>query len=471
MSRLSVLSLASLALGAAASLALPACGGCNDNDQNGHLADAPPMIDAAADAANQPVTLTITNHGEPAKNVHVYFLQADGTVAANTHTDGAGVASAMVAAGGSVTALKPFNSDVAGGKFSPDEIRTFVGVKPGDHLVLTRTALDGVSFTLDAKAATENNAFQTLYDVYTTCGQTSISPGGGGGGSGSPDPGGNAFLQGCGGAADVAIVARQQIQVDTLRAGAGAQVIDDGFDWIAGLYHGDSTLTEGGNVDLRAVAYQDLIDAKFTFMNAPAESTIDVLHSPILPHGPLSPFGGATSSGALTLHEASTPATKAIVQTSLSRSNQHRVIDWGDFTTDYKLDFENLLLRELIEPPGYDFATGKILWEEATTGAAPDFTIVTINVRRPDPLAKWRWEIVAPYTNGQLALPKLPTDVLDWAPAQTDDVSFDPILNVKVSGGYDAVRAHALDIHDQTGATGYVTATSGRAVTVTPFLE
>src|SRR5690349_19179862 len=101
---------------AAASLVLstlPACGGCNDNDQNGHLADAPPMIDAAGDAANQPVTLTIINHGEPAKNVHVYFLQADGTVAANTHTDGAGVASAMVAAGGSVTAVKPFDSDVA----------------------------------------------------------------------------------------------------------------------------------------------------------------------------------------------------------------------------------------------------------------------------------------------------------------------------------------------------------------------
>jgi hypothetical protein len=37
----------------------------------------------------------------------------------------------------------------------------------------------------------------------------------------------------------------------------------------------------------------------------------------------------------------------------------------------------------------------------------------------------------------------------------------------QVTGGYDAVRSHILDIHDQLGPTGYVIGNAGRAVIAT----
>lgn len=67
-------------------------------------------------------------------------------------------------------------------------------------------------------------------------------------------------------------------------------------------------------------------------------------------------------------------------------------------------------------------------------------------------------------------LPHLPTDVFDWAPAESDEIDLDPIKNVRVTGGYDAVRSHILDIHDQTGPTGYVIGNAGRAVIATSAL-
>jgi hypothetical protein len=62
--------------------------------------------------------------------------------------------------------------------------------------------------------------------------------------------------------------------------------------------------------------------------------------------------------------------------------------------------------------------------------------------------------------------PHLPTDLADWTAVATDEVTLDLVKNVKVTGGYDAVRAHILDIHDQLGPTGYVIGDRGTAVIV-----
>jgi len=53
-------------------------------------------------------------------------------------------------------------------------------------------------------------------------------------------------------------------------------------------------------------------------------------------------------------------------------------------------------------------------------------------------------------------------------PQPTDDpVIVDPIQNIEVTGGYDAVRSHILDFHDQLGPTGYVIGNAGRAIIAT----
>lgn len=442
------------------------CGGCNDDNKVGHLPDAPPAPDAPVADAIPPdaVSLVIINHGVPAVGVPVYFLNADGSVAKAAVTDGNGTAASVVTAGGSVTAIRPFTTPPPpAGKFAPDELRTFLGIKPGDHLVLSRAATDTVTVAFDA-AAPDGGDFNTSYQLFTTCGggANTIAPGGSGNGSGSPDPGGTLDLQNCHGAADIAVVATQIN--NTARAGGNALAAPQG------LYHANATLPPGGtvNLSLRDDTYADLTDVTFTYTNAP-DASITVLHSPVLTNGYLGPYS-ATAGGSVTISEAAVPATMEVVDSSLTVNNLHEVVDWGPYSTTYALDLSNVLLREVTGGPTYDLATGKISWTEATDGVTPNLTIAGILVRRPDPLAKWHWEIAAPYSPNGIVLPHLPTDLLDWAPAATDEITLDPITNVQVTGGYDAVRSHILDIHDETGPTGYVIGNAGRAVIATSTL-
>lgn len=447
-------------------LSLGGCGGCNDDSKVGQLPDAPPGADARADAIPpDAVSLVVINHGVPAVGVTVYFLNADGSVAKTGVTDGNGIATAVITTGGSVTAIRPFTTPPPpAGKFAPDELRTFLGVKPGDHLVLSRAAVDTVTVAFDA-AAPDGGDFATSYQVFTTCGggPNTITPGNSGNGSGSPDPGGTLDLQNCHGAADIAVVAAEQ-QV-LARAGGNAVEVPQG------LYHANATLPPGGNVmlSLRDDTYADLTDITFTYTNAP-DATITVLHSPVLTNGFLGPYS-TTAGGSATISEVAVPATMEVVDSSLTLNNFHEVIDWGPYSTAYNLDLMNVLLREVTGGPAFDQPTGKISWTEATDGATPSLTIAGILVRRPDPLAKWHWELVAPYSPNGIVLPHLPTDVFDWAPGPNDEIqSLDPIKNVQVTGGYDAVRSHILDIHDETGPTGYVIGNAGRAVIATSAL-
>ncbi|HEX8111163.1 MAG TPA: hypothetical protein VF516_25710 [Kofleriaceae bacterium] len=451
----------------ALSLAQGACGGCNDNNSVGHLPDAPPAPDAAPDAIPpDAVSLVVIDHGVPVAGVPVYFLNPDGSVAKATVTGGNGTASAVVTTGGSATAIRPFMTQAPAGKFAPDELRTFLGVKPGDHLVLSRAATDSVTVTIDA-VAPDGGDFSTGYQVLTTCGGgvNSISPGGSGDGSGSPNPGGTLELQNCHGAADIAVVASERALA---RAGGNAIATPQG------LYHANATLPPGGNVlvSLRDDTYADLTDVTFTYMNAPGVP-ITVLHSPVLPNGYLGPYSTTVDTGSTdaTISEAAVPATMEVVDSTLQPNNLHEIVDWGPYGPTYALDVGATLLREVTGGPTFDLATGKISWTEATTGATPSLTIAGVLVRRPDPLAKWHWEIVAPYSASGIVLPHLPTTLLDWAPAATDEITLDPLQNVQVTGGYDAVRSHILDIHDETGSTGYVIGNAGRAVIETSVIQ
>ncbi|HEX3763986.1 MAG TPA: hypothetical protein VHW23_35065 [Kofleriaceae bacterium] len=452
----------------AGAVGLGGCGGCNDNNSVGHLPDAPPAPDAAPDSMPpDAVSLVILNHGVPAVGVPVYFLNADGSVANAAVTDGNGIASAVVTQGGSVTAVRPFTTEPPpAGKFTPDELRTFLGVKPGDHLVLSRAAVDTVTATVDAAAPTDGD-FGTHYDVFTTCSNGgTIEPGQSGNGSASPDPGGPVALDNCHGTADLAVLATQPAVA--ARAGAHPSALAAPQS----LYHANQNLPPGDTpvpVSLRGDAYAAPTTVMLTYSNTP-DAEIDVLHAPILPHGNLGPFSITAGPGTASLLEPTVPATTAIVDSTLTLNSRHEIVDWGPFVASYSLDMTGVLLREVTAGPAYDLAAGRISWTEAADGATPDLTIVGILVRRPDPLAKWHWEIAAPYAAAGIVLPHLPTDAFNWMPNDTDEIDLDPVKTVKMTGGYDAVREHILDIHDETGPTGYVIGDHGRAVTMTSMV-
>lgn len=422
------------------SLGLGGCGGCNDNSGIGRLPDASPPDAMPPDE----VSLTVINRGVPAVGVPVYFLNADGSLASATVTDDTGNASAVVTAGGSVTAIQPFTTLPAPAISAdgPDELRTFLAVKPGDHLVLTRAVTDSVNVAFDTAIPDGGNS-DTTYELVTTCGD-GVHP---------MSPGVALPLASCHGAADVAVVAS-----------------GGGLEGALSLYHAGATVPPGGDVtvNLQADTYTDASDVTFSYTNAP-DAAITVLHSPILTHGYLGPYSATVEAGATdtTITEATVPAAMEVIDSSLTFDNNvHHVVDWGPYAKTFSADLSpsNVLLREVIDGPTFDIPTKKLTWTEATAGATPELTVAAIQVTRGD--ATWRWEIAAPYASSGIAFPQLPSDAATWVPTTGDAVTADPMANAKVSGGYNAVRAHIFDIFDDVGPSGFVIGTGGRAVIV-----
>jgi hypothetical protein len=425
------------------SLGLGGCGGCNDSNGVGHLPDAASPDAMPPDA----VSLTVINQGVPAIGVPVYFLDADGTLASATVTDDNGIASAVVTAGGSVTAIRPFTTLPAPTITAdgPDELRTFLAVKPGDHLVLTRAVTDSVNVAFDAATPGGGNS-DTTYQLVTTCGD----------GAQPMSPGVALPLASCHGTADVAVVAS-----------------GGGLEGALSLYHAGAIVPPGADVtvDLQADTYTEASDVMFSYMNAP-DAEISVLHWPILTRGYLGPYPATVPSGAVdvTITEATVPAAMEVVDSSLRLDiNRHEVIDWGPYAKTYTADLSPAsgLLRSGIDGPTFDIPTKKLTWTEATAGATPDLSVAAIQVTRGD--ATWRWEIAAPYASSGIAFPQLPADAATWVPTTGDSVAPDPIANARVTGGYNAVRAHifdSFDFHDDPDPTGFVIGNGGHAVIV-----
>jgi hypothetical protein len=413
-----------------------ACGG---GGSAGHLPDA------AVGSADPSVTLTVTDLGAPKAGVHVYFVAADGTPVKTVDTGADGSASAVIAEGGSVTALNPFALQAA-----PDPgngtLVGYLGVKPGDHLVLSNSDRNAVSFTLTTEKVTD----ATDYDVATTCGNQSISPAA----SGAPFATGTVELEGCQGAADIAIVASKfdtQTNVSTP---------------LLGLFHADATV-DGGAVSLTD-SYAALTQLTVTYMNSSLGTPSRVLHAPIIPRGPIGPFpvhvtgSGGTLTG--TIAEPTMAAATSAVTTEFDlTSGTHKVIEWGPSAASYTLDLAGVAVRGVVGRPSYDFATGTVVWSETADGATPDSVTTLVGANRTASSRKWNWLIIAPYTAGKIVLPKLPTDVADWTPVAGDTVTLDHVSLLTVTGGYDALRARNIDVGQNDDKT-LISGSSGRFV-------
>jgi hypothetical protein len=416
-----------------------ACGGGSNG--SGQLPDAPPAPDGNADS---PVTVTVTVGGTPSPGVHVYFVAADGTPVKTVDTGADGTASAVIAAGGSVTVLDPFSLGEVRA-VGQNALVTFMAVKPGDHLKIGNS--DGASFAFALSVPSVTDA--TAYDVFTTCRfDAQPLPA-----SSGPTASGTIELQGCHGAADIAIRARKenpQTHVSTP---------------ISGLFHAGVTI-DGSAVNLTD-SYAALTEFSATYTHAPAGGPARVTHAPLLPHGRLGTFeadlGGTGGTLAGAFQEPAVGAASSTVRATFELSSgEHEVIDWGALPVPYALDLSGVLVRAVAAPPRFDFASGAVVWSEATDGAVPDATITLIEAFRTAQSRNWNWFLLAPHTPEKLALPRLPTDVADWTPVAGDGASIDHVSLVKLAGGYDALRTHDIDFGDNSdlalisGATGRI---------------
>ncbi len=419
------------------------CGG----DTTHHLADAPTtMIDGPApiDAAPLPVTLTVTNAGVPSAGIQVWFQESDSTLVSSTTTDATGVATAVVEPGAFVTALNPFPHPAP--SIVPanlDDLRTFAGVKPGDHLVLDQPAV-GTQITFTMSLPVDPGA--VTYLLNTSCGTADLSPSGG---SGSL-PGGNVTLQGCAnGAADMLLV--------TSDANGQPQSF---------IFDANVPVENAGTVDLTTKTYAAVVDTTFNYTSAPASVTFVDLQQVIAgTRGQLftSFSNGDITAGAgtVTLALPGTAGEISIEDSAFRPTSvtQQDVIDWGPYAATYTLDMTSVLLPDFTEAPALDIANHQLTWSE-DTGAAPDFSVIEFQIDRTD---SWTWEIAAPYSAATLKLPVLPADGAAFNPATGDTSNIFITASAKVPGGYDAVRANLLsDLGIQP--VNFVAGASGRAV-------
>ena len=399
-----------------------ACG-CGGNP--GHSPDAGTPADGAPDSAPRaPVTLDVLRGDQPVAGVHVYFLNPDDTVAATVDTDAAGKASAKVADGGSVTVLDAF------APAQPDptraiELRTYLGVKAGDHLRVTQRDRTEIDVTIKAPPLATRHS----YDVLTTCGTQSM------GSQSSATVG----LAGCHGVADIMVVATTAT------------------DRVA-LYHAGAAVADGATVDLTAETFRPYRDTTFHLSNVPSDATgVSVLHGFVSEHGTMG-FnnivfdGSAGDIGADTTVSFPVPDVdnvSAVIDFTIDVKLHHVVTVHRPLAASYDLDVTGLLLPDRSSAPHFDPTSRSIAWQDAPGGTAPDLAFASLAVTPAPPLTAaptqpWTWLVVAPYTAGAIHLPALPADVNTWVPAATDTVRPD-VVTFKSPGGYDAIRSLLFD--------------------------
>jgi hypothetical protein len=438
-----------------ASLGTTGCGGCNEDGLR-NLPDARPAdaaeIDAPIDGPDRPVTLTVIKNRTPVVGVRVYFLNADSSLVKATDTDDYGQASAIMVAGGSVTAIDPFPRDPDPGVreviVGDNDLATFAGVKPGDELVLSRNEPRRISLRLLIPDDPEASS----YEVSTTCGSGTISTGG----ELRLAAVGEISLQDCPAAADFVVVAI------------------DGKTSLprAALQRADVAVSDGATIDLSASPFQPLSNVTFKFTSAPEVGGLAFQHFPVSPRGAFGvPFGGFVSleggAGMLTIQEPM-GALGGIITANLFTGSRQHVVDRVGPASTYTTDLAGLL--PTINFASYDATYQRLVWDEDATGATPDLTIGAIDVSATSERT-WRWVIAAPYRRGELTFPTLPDEIARWAPSPGDSVSVERQINVKVTGGYDAIRNRVLDLREVFNSTGnpigFVGAT-GRAILAQP---
>ncbi len=444
-------------------LALILLAACGDDEFNG-LPDGPEGPDGTPDTPTEGlVTLTVTDEGLPRMGVKVYFQSSDSSLVSATMTDVNGVASAVMEAGGFVTAIQPFAQRVQflpGPLPGPTELKTFSGVKPLDELVLSRdnssSTVINASVIANPDPALVNGGNYTLFSPCLTSGLT-IGSTGSGGGSGSISSA-VSFI-GCGTTTDLTVV------------------VTDGSGVRSSIHKPNVALTEQGIIDLTDLTYVVAENATWQFTNVPAfVGSFSVTDALATVNGPqfLSFDGAAIDNATGTTAPHARPVIDNSVQIVLADFSgapnaRHGMLEWGAPATAYSKSLTDVLLASYATLPEYSLANKSVTWT-VDAGVAPDFAIIRTDLFREVPTVFfWDWEIASPLgAEATVRYPVLPAPDDQFNPITNDSTHVDRLTTVKLAGGYDAIREIVLSI-DGDPNTGLpldlVVGATGRVVT------
>jgi hypothetical protein len=151
------------------------------------------------------------------------------------------------------------------------------------------------------------------------------------------------------------------------------------------------------------------------------------------------------NAASVSVRRAGVPTALAVTETTFFNGGRgdHGVIDWGP-PGPYALS-SNILLPEYMNTPEFDAASHAARWTSGPGASQPDFTLLRMRFSHDVPsLQLWTWEIAAPYGGTSVTYPVLPAAAAGFNPVTTDNFDVDDLRTLKVPGGYDVVRPHAL---------------------------
>jgi hypothetical protein len=360
----------------------------------------PPMNDPQ-DPPPPPTEVRITVHDSrgPLAGLPVVFLDANDAVAADVLTDALGTAVAKLDHG-SVTVIRAAATTEASGS-----VYTYVGVKAGDALELAVPSTEA-SAPVKVTVTLPTTGDQIVpVEVRTPCGS----------GQGIP-PAIELSLDGCGSETDFYVT-----ELDVLGEPPASFL---------------KRATIADTVDLSGETYRAALTTSFSVLNAPTDATVAIekrietdLFRPVFSTGQ-----NPTKSGELLeLTIPDLPGTEQQVLATVAYPGASLIVgSRAPYTSGAEI--VDLATAMIVAPSAPTLAGDTVSWTEQGSGA-PDTVLATIRNQ-----GALRY-VAAPYAGTSIKVPHLPA-AHDAFNIKTGDSA--AIALAKVSGGFDAVRAHVF---------------------------
>jgi hypothetical protein len=370
------------------------CGVGQQDDQMGTGSGAPPPPPPVVNN----VTMTVHLGAEPAANVPVIFQTNEGADMGAVMTDATGAAAGSLPLGGTVTIVFPRTD-------APSDVYSYLGVKPNDQLNFIGPASPADTTTINVLVPPAPSGGQV--SITTACGQTT----------------GDAPM----------------IALDL--TGCGTQTdfyVSDGVT--AGFL---KRATISAEVDLSAEPYHDAVATTLTVTDLPENGNAtlekrletDLLH-PAFTTGALDTILDTADATV----DASVPDVSGIQQLVVASVND----DDGSTTiaaraaytsTPTEIDVGPALLPAVSQAA---LASSSVMWTEVGMGGNADLSVIVLRT----PTVTHR--LAAVHHDATLGIPELPVAYKQYNLASTDIPAIDVAI-VRVTGGYDAVRANVFN--------------------------
>ncbi len=371
-----------------------------------------------------PVAMSIRFDGVGVPGIGVYFQGPDDAMLAYVETDASGRAEAIMPHGGSVTIANPYTA-LDADAFLAHELRTWVGVEPGDQLQLDdRTAaVQSVAVAYPAYAGAEHYQL----DV-SGCGRYFVPAPRPSSSTGPAPIGGLAYanvdLLGCAETVDLTLTAYDELDTPLASFGQRDVAIVEATATLAGTF---------APVAIENRAFTDIpADATALVLALAQHASNDLVEDPTVMV--LDPVGGEVG-----VKVFPTPIYGAVALDELTAQRaiaNHEIARWG--ATD-ALDVGATLMPDFTSRPSYDLASRTLAWTTAPAATTPQFVYASLQDATTERL------VIAPYTGSQLVLPALPDRLADFAFAS--EVQPRWVTLGASSSGFAAIRGRALDVH------------------------